>query len=64
MSSKRSQEVDNAIKKSWARLAHAAFKKAISKLEFDKPQEAHAYMLRMEDWLDKAGANATRWHFN
>jgi hypothetical protein len=60
---KRSKAVDEAIKRSWARLASAAFKKALVKLDFDKPQEAEAYIYRVERWLDKAGANATKWYF-
>lgn len=60
---KRSQTVDAAIKRSWARLAKAAFEKALSKVGFDKPTEAEAYMLRTERWLEKAGADATKWYF-
>jgi hypothetical protein len=60
---KRSQTVDEAIKRSWAKLAKAAFEKALSKVGFDKPAEAEAYMNRMERWLENAGANATKWYF-
>lgn len=61
---KRSNSVDEAIKRSWAKLAKAAFAKALSKIEYDKPVEAEGYMFRIEDWLDKAGAKATDWYFN
>lgn len=61
---KRSQAVDKAIKRSWARLANASFKRALAKLEFDKPMDAEAYMLRTERWLENAGADATKWYFN
>lgn len=64
MASKRSNTVDAAIKKAWAKLANAAFKKAVSKIEFDKPYEASSYMTHVENWLTKAGAEATRWYFN
>lgn len=64
MSTKRSQTVDAAIKRSWARLANAAFKRALAKIDFDKPVEAEAYMYRTERWLEKAGADATKWYFN
>jgi hypothetical protein len=60
---KRSNAVDEAIKRSWARLAKVAFEKAVSKLGFDHPNEAEAYMRRVESWLEKAGANATKWYF-
>lgn len=63
MSTKRSNAVDEAIKRSWARLASAAYKKALSKIEFDKPIEAEGYMFRVENWLDKAGARATNVYF-
>lgn len=60
---KRSQTVDAAIKRSWAKLAKGALEKALSKLSFDKPIEAEAYMYRMERWLENAGADATKWYF-
>lgn len=60
---KRSQTVDKAIKRSWAKLAKAAFEKALTKLSFDKTQEAEAYMYRMERWIENAGADATKWYF-
>jgi hypothetical protein len=63
MASKRSNAVDEAIRRSWAKLAKAAFEKAVSKVGFDHPNEAESYMTRVERWLDKAGANATRWYF-
>jgi hypothetical protein len=61
---KRSNAVDEAIKRSWAKLAAHAFKRAVAKLDFDKPQEAEAYIYRVERWLDKAGARATDYYFN
>lgn len=60
---KRSQAVDEAIRKCWAKLAKKAFERALAKLDFDKSLEAEAYMQRMERWLDKAGAKATNWYF-
>lgn len=60
---KRSKTVDAAIKRSWAQLARGAFKKALSKLEFDRPVEAESYMLSVERWLENAGADATMWYF-
>jgi hypothetical protein len=53
---KRSKTVDAAIKRSWAQLAKGAFKKAL-------PVDAEQYMIRTERWLEKAGADATRWYF-
>ena len=61
---KRSNTVDAAIKRSWAKLANSAFKRAMSKLDFDRPGEAEIWMARVEAWLTKAGAGATRWYFN
>lgn len=61
---KRSQSVDNAIKRSYAKLANATFKRALAKIEFDNTAAADALMSRVEEWLDKAGAKATQWYFN
>lgn len=61
---KRSQAVDEAIKRSYAKLANATFKRALAKIEFDNTPAADALMSRVEQWLDKAGAKATRWYFN
>lgn len=60
---KRSNTVDEAIKRAWAKLAAAAFKKAMAKVDFDKPIDAEGYMFHIEDWLEKAGARATDQYF-
>lgn len=60
---KRSNTVDEAIKRAWARLAAHAFKKALVKVDFDKPIDAEGYMFRIEDWLERAGARATNQYF-
>lgn len=60
---KRSQDVERAIKAMYALLAKAAAKKAVSRVEWDDTVGADKWMSSVERWLEKAGANATRWHF-
>lgn len=60
---KRSKTVDDAIKRCWAKLAAAAFKKAVVKVELNDFADAENVMTYVEDWAERAGAQATRWHF-
>lgn len=60
---KRSNAVAAAIKTCYAKLAAEQFKKAAAHVVWDRPEKAEQAMAFVERWLDKAGADATRWDF-
>ena len=62
---RRSQRVDTAIKSCWAKLADEAFKRALTRVRVcDDPDAADPWMGKVEEYLDRAGAEATRWNFH
>jgi hypothetical protein len=61
---KRSNKVDEAVKSTYALLATAAAKKAMSRVEWDDIPGADRWMVAVTRWLEKAGANATSWHYS
>lgn len=62
-----SNRVDNAIKECWAKLATKQFAVAVDSIgklsDTACGEEAEERMLKVDRWLKKAGAEATRWHF-
>ena len=58
-----SKTVQDAIKETYASLASAAAKRAVSQVEIGEMPGAHATMTWVERWLVTAGANATRWRY-
>ena len=68
MSKKRTARVDGAIKSAWARLAKKHFETAMIETNNCESQNvigqrSDARMVIVERYLDNAGADATRWHF-
>lgn len=64
---KRSAAVDTAIRKTYAALASAAAKRAFEEVTKGQQQScltACGYMGWTEEWLDKAGAQATKWRYS
>ena len=59
----KTKTVDDAVRSVWAKLASAAAQRAVRHAENDRYFEAEQAMTNVEDWLNKAGANATRWTF-
>lgn len=58
-----SKAVDWAVRESWAKLATEAAKRAKESAERGEYAGAETAMARVETWLGKAGAMATRWHY-
>lgn len=63
MSNPRSKAVDEAIKALYATLATVAAKKAVSRIEWNDVIGADSWTKDTARWLEKAGSNATRWHY-
>lgn len=61
---KDSKAVDEAIRKTYARLATAVAKRAARAIEFDEIQRVEPLMGKVETWLRKAGARATNWYYS
>ena len=63
MSKRISNTVQSEIGQFYARLATAAAKKAVWHVKENNFTFAGAWAKQTEDWLIKAGAEATRWVF-
>ena len=58
-----SKTVDKALKRCFARLADAAFREAVKQVSLREFAGAERTMTFVTDWLEKAGAEATKDYF-
>ncbi|PYF04983.1 hypothetical protein BJ122_102209 [Rhodopseudomonas faecalis] len=59
----RSKTVSSAIGRGWASIASKMMTYAMERAKEGDGASAATAMLQVEVWLDKAGADATRYHF-
>ncbi len=61
--SRVSKTVQREINIFYAKLASAAAKKAVAKVDENNPNDAIMWAGKVENWLIKAGAHAAGWSF-
>ena len=60
---KRSKTVHAAINRLYATMATAAARQAMKRVQYKESYEAGVWLDRTIEWMDAAGADAVKWHY-